>query len=527
MAEGEARFRALIEHSSEFIAVIDDETRFLYVNPAAQRVLGRVPSDIVGIAGLTLVHPDDLTEALRQLAECLRSPGVPVRIELRWRRDDRSWRTIVGTAVNLLDDPAVGGIVVNARDLTERLELEERLRHAEKMDAVGRLAGGVAHDFNNLLMVIGGNAEFVRARLLDAGLPDEEVAEIEDAVSRAAALTRQLLAFSRKQGRSPRVVDLTAQVAHLEGMLRRVIGEDIPLLTHFTEHPLPVYVDPADLEQVVVNLVLNARDAVAAARAAGVERGVIDVTTDAVALEPESARRHPGLAPGPYATLVVRDTGVGMDADTQSRAFEPFFTTKERGKGTGLGLATVYASVKQSGGTIELESSAGAGTTLRVFLPLADAPPAEPDARARTAAAAPRGSETILLVEDDATVRATVRRILERAGYAVLEAEHGLDALAICAAEPDRIALVLTDVVMPEMGAAALIARLRARRPGLPVLLMSGYSETALGVPQLDTPGIALIEKPFEPDALARRVRAVLDAAGPAPDATPDATPDA
>jgi two-component system, cell cycle sensor histidine kinase and response regulator CckA len=392
-AEGEARLRALIEHSSEFIAVVDADTRFLYVNPAAQKVLGRRSAELVGLEGLELVHPDDLPQALDQVAACLREPGKPMRVELRWRHDDGSWRTIVGTAVNLLDDPAVGGIVLNARDLTDRLELEERLRQAEKMDAVGRLAGGVAHDFNNLLMVMGGNAEFLRARLAEAGLPEDEVAEIEDAVGRAAALTRQLLAFSRKQARSPKLVDLTVQVAGLEGMLRRLIGEDVPLLTDFVAEPLPVRVDLGQLEQVVLNLVVNARDAVVAGRAAGIERGRIEIATYAVAVDEDRARRHPGMTPGRYAAIVVRDTGIGMDADTQARAFEPFFTTKPTGRGTGLGLATVYAVVTQSGGTMEVESSVGAGSVFRALLPIAEGEVPRPP-RAAAAARPPSRAAT-------------------------------------------------------------------------------------------------------------------------------------
>jgi two-component system, cell cycle sensor histidine kinase and response regulator CckA len=524
-AAGEARLRALIEHSSEFIAVVDGSTRFVYANPAAQRVLGRKSADIVGIDWLTLVHPDDRTAAMNQLAACLRAPGAPVRIELRWLHDDGSWRTVVGTAVDLLDDPSVGGIVLNARDITDRLELEERLRQAEKMDAVGRLAGGVAHDFNNLLMVMGGNAEFLRARLATASLSVDEVTEIEEAIARGAALTRQLLAFSRKQPRSPRLVDLTAQVSGLEGMLRRLIGEDVPLRTALAAAPLPIRVDVAQLEQVVLNLVLNARDAVVAAQSDGQPADAererargwhgIEIVTRAVTLDAERVRRHPGLAPGEYAALVVRDTGVGMDAGTQARAFEPFFTTKPSGRGTGFGLATVYANVTQSGGVVEMESSVGEGSTFRALFPLAVGEVAPAPTRRGSGTELPRGTETILVVEDDDTVRTTVRRMLERVGYRVLEARHGIEALETCAAHPERgaISLVLTDVVMPEMGAKALIARLRERHPGLPVLLMSGYSDAASEAPELAGLGIVQVQKPVEPEHLARCVREVLDAA--------------
>ncbi|HEX8116059.1 MAG TPA: ATP-binding protein, partial [Pyrinomonadaceae bacterium] len=483
------------------------ETRFLYVNPAAQHVLGRLPNDIVGIAGLTLVHPDDLAEALEQLAACLRAPGTPVRIELRWRHDDGSWRTVVGTAVNLLEDPAVGGIVINARDFTDRLELEERLRHAEKMDAVGRLAGGVAHDFNNLLMVMGGNAEFLRARLADAGLPEDEVTEIEEAIARAAALTRQLLAFSRKQPRSPQLVDLTAQVTGMEGMLRRLIGEDVELLYDLNASLGRVKADPGQLQQVLLNLVVNARDAMPGG-------GKITIQTVNTQLDNEYAGRHVAVVPGPYVMLAVSDNGCGMDEATREQIFEPFFTTKEQGKGTGLGLSTVYGIVKQSHGNIWVYSEVGQGTTFKIYLPRVE-DEAEPLRPAERVGSLAQGTETILLVEDDGMVRGIARTILRQAGYTVLEAGDGESAVRTCRQHEGTIHMVLTDVVMPGMSGRAVADQLRELRPDLGVLFMSGYTEEAIVNHGVLHEGVNFLEKPFTPDTLTRKVREVLAASRP------------
>jgi nitrogen-specific signal transduction histidine kinase/ActR/RegA family two-component response regulator len=390
-------------------------------------------------------------------------------------------------------------------DVTARHELEDRLRQAQKMEAVGRLAGGVAHDFNNLLQVIQGHARFALEALPEPGDLREDLEAVYAASERAARLTRQLLAFSRKQILQPRELDLNAVVRGVMPMLGRLIGEDIAVVTHLAPRLGAVTADPAQLEQVLVNLAVNARDAMPEGGTLGIETA--DVALDAAACE----RRDGPVAPGAYVRLAVRDTGAGMDEATRARAFEPFFTTKAPGKGTGLGLATVYGIVRQSGGCVTVSSAPGAGTTVVVELPRTSAP--EPARPAADAPAPGRGTGTVLLVEDDATVRQFVRRVLEWQGYAVLEAAHGPDALRVAAEHGGRIDLVLTDVVMPGMSGRALAEALTASRPGLRVLFMSGYTDDEILRRGLGTTGVALLEKPFTAEALRDAVRRELDAA--------------
>jgi DNA-binding response OmpR family regulator len=379
------------------------------------------------------------------------------------------------------------------------LQLEDDLRHAQKMEAVGQLAGGIAHDFNNLLTVIAGETELLSERLEPADPLRRDVAAIAGATERAAALTRQLLAFSRRQLLKPRVLDLNELVASVDAMLRRVIGEDVELVTRRSGAAVPVEADPSQLEQVVLNLAVNARDAMP-------DGGRLTIEVSQVELPPGH-----GLGPGSYALLKVSDTGTGMDAETLERVFEPFFTTKPEGAGTGLGLSTVYGIVTQSGGDVRVASTPGAGTTFEVYLPstaqLPATAPAEP-----APAFAPPATGTILLVEDDDAVRELALRALSDAGYAVLEAGDGGDALALCDAHDGPIDLLLTDVVMPEMSGRELAERRAPLRPETRVLYMSGYPADAIVRREVLDGGVELLEKPFTPMSLRRRVRAALDA---------------
>jgi nitrogen-specific signal transduction histidine kinase len=396
-----------------------------------------------------------------------------------------------------------------ARDITEREALEAQLRQAQKMEAVGQLAGGVAHDFNNLLTVIRLHSELLAEALAESDPRREDVAEIGRAADRAAALTRQLLAFSRRQVLQPRVLVLDEVVRNARQLLHRVIGADIRVESHGTTIGR-VRADPGQIEQVLVNLAVNARDAMPEGGRLLIETA--DVELDAMF----GPKRGAAISAGPYVMLAVSDTGLGMDAATQARIFEPFFTTKEVGKGTGLGLSTVYGIVKQSGGSIWVESEPGAGATFRIYLPRVDADLASREPAPEAVHAADdttRGSETILLVEDEDAVRTLAGRMLRRKGYRVLDARHGGEALEILGAYLGRVDLVLTDIVMPGMGGTELARRVREMRPNVPLLFMSGYSHGEIEQRGGFAPDEAFLQKPFTADELARQVREVLEAA--------------
>jgi PAS domain S-box-containing protein len=397
------------------------------------------------------------------------------------------------------------GVIVIVRDLTAVRALEAQLRHAQKMEAVGRLAGGVAHDFNNLLTVITGRSQLLLLKLPPESSLRRDVELVEETAHRASSLTRQLLAFSRKQMVQPRVVDLNEVVRGMETMLSRLIGEDIALATRLDPTAGCVRADPAQLEQMIVNLAVNARDAMPLG-------GRLTLETSYVRLDEGFARQHVGLRPGPHVRLVVRDTGVGMDGLIKAHLFEPFFTTKGPGKGTGLGLATVYGIVTQCGGAIRVESEPGQGAAFTIEFPRVDAP-ADLPGDAGAAGAAPHGSETVLLVEDEPEVRGLARDILHQQGYTVLEAAEGDEALRIGREHGGPIHLLVTDVVMPQMGGRELADRLRARRPEIKVLYVSGYTDDATLHQGVSQTGMAFLPKPFTAAALAHKVRQVLDAA--------------
>ena len=508
----ERHFRSLIEMGQDIIVVLEGDGDVRFTSPSVERVLGYARDELAGTYLFELVHPDDVPAVLEVFDRAIRLPAQPQWSEFRVRHRGGSWRTLENIATSLLHDAAVAGIVINSRDVTERNEAEaalrrsqEQLLQAQKMDAVGRLAGGVAHDFNNLLTAIRGNAELLLLDLPTGAPGREEVEEIRRASDRAAALTRQLLAFSRRQVLLPRVLDLNAVVGDMEKMLRRLIGEDVELVTRLEPALGRVRADPGQVEQVVMNLAVNARDAMPSG-------GTLVVETANSRLDEELKRTYPYVIPGEYVMLSVTDNGLGMDRETRERAFEPFFTTKAAGRGTGLGLSTVYGIVKQSGGFIWIDSELGSGTAVRIYLPPVAA--ADPAATPEEGELAPaRGAETILLAEDEETVRRLASRVLQRAGYTVLEAADGEDALRVAGAYAGRIELLITDVVMPRMGGRDLAARLLAQRPELKVLYVSGYTDEAVARHGVLDPGTVFIEKPFTPEVLTECVRRVIDEA--------------
>jgi signal transduction histidine kinase len=434
---------------------------------------------------------------------------------LRQRRLENHQHTLRGPAGSTLQVienaagrfDAQGGLVEihgYVVDDTQRMRAEEALRQAQKIEAVGQLAGGVAHDFNNLMSVVAGYAQLLKRDLPPDHRGHARLEQIHKAVDRAASLTHQLLAFSRKQVLEPKVLDLSAVVVNVEGMLRRLIGEHIQLVMLFDREVALARVDPGQMEQVIVNLAVNARDAMPGG-------GCLTLETAHAELDASFARTHPGASAGPHVLLAVSDTGHGMDAATLSRIFEPFFTTKEQGKGTGLGLSTVYGIVKQSGGYIDVASEPGRGTTFEIYLPRVQVEQERPGPRHHESAPAPGGSETILLLEDEHSLRDVIREFLEGAGYTVIDCARPEQALS-AAESPDRgIDLMLTDVVMPHMSGPEVATRVQARRPDLKVIYMSGYTDAAISHHGVLDPGTEFIAKPFTEEAIRRKVREVLD----------------
>jgi len=513
LAASEQRYRTLIEGAGEGILVADADTHvFRYANPAICRMLGYSAEELLELRVTDLIPEGSLTpETLEALA----------RAEPAWGRsmpmlckDGRVIHADVGTASTELDGrPCLVGYFT---DLTEKTQLEAtkdklearkgqleaQLRQAQRMESVGRLAGGVAHDFNNLLSVINGYAESILADLSEHDPMRDDVLEIKGAADRATSLTRQLLAFSRKQHLEPEVLDLNDVVSGIDSMLRRLLGDAIAVVTRLAEGLGSVEADRGQVEQVIMNLAVNARDAMPGG-------GQLRIRTENADIGPDEVQEQVELAEGPHVMLSVSDSGAGMDRTTLERAFEPFYTTKAKGKGTGLGLSTVYGIVKQSGGHIWVSSQPGRGTTFKICLP-------RTDATATAQAQAPRddveaGHETVLLVEDDDAVRKLTDRLLRRAGYDVLAAANGGEALLTCERHEGEIHLLLSDVVMPRMSGPELAERLSRLRPQLKALFMSGNVGDAVESHGAPSSGARLLAKPVTAEELLRKVREVLD----------------
>jgi PAS domain S-box-containing protein len=511
LEESEKRYRFLAETVTDVIWAMDLDLRFTYVSPSIKMLTGHTEEEFLPLTLEQFLTPASVELARKTIMETWAleesdPQEVPrsATLELEFRRRDGStvWAEVKGSF--LRDGQGrLMGITGVTRDLTERRRIEEQLRQSQKMEMVGRLAGGVAHDFNNLLTAILGYSELLLTLLDEESPLRREVTEIKKAGDRGALLTRQLLAFSRRQVMQPRLLDLNSVVDTMGNMLKRVIGEDIELLLRPGPELGGVMADPGQMEQVILNLAVNARDAMP-------QGGQLLVETATVNLDETYVKLHPPVQPGPYVLLAVSDTGYGMDEDTRSHLFEPFFTTKEVGKGTGLGLSTVYGIVKQSGGYIWVYSEVGQGTTFKIYLPRVPmaqetAPPAPlPEASFE-------GRETILLVEDEEVVRQIVQKILEKSGYEVLAAGDGSEALTICDRYPGPIHLLLTDLAMPGLSGLELANLLAGERPEVKVIFMSGYSENLiLNQAGWDQP-IVFLQKPFEARMLTHKIRELLD----------------
>jgi PAS domain S-box-containing protein len=466
-------------------------------------VLGYLPEELLGRNAFEFIHPEDLPQVRSALQRAVFDPSATVSVEYRFRHRDGRWRLLQSTGRALPADGDECLMVLNSRDITEQKCLEAQLRQAQKMEAVGQLAGGVAHDFNNLLSVIFGHRELLEMSLPPDEQSRESVAEIGRAAERGAVLTRQLLAFSRQQVLDPQVLELNTVVVAAEKMLRRIIGEDIAVTTSLQSDLSPVRADPGQLDQVLLNLAINARDAMP-------RGGRLSFKTCSIDLSPAHLETHPAIRPGLYVLLAVTDTGCGMDPEVQAHIFEPFFTTKALGHGTGLGLSVVQGIVEQSGGHMEVNSLPGLGTTFKLYLPAAGEPlttASQPPTTKRL-----KGSgERILLVEDEESVRDVTSRLLERLGYRVLEASSGEEALRLAEASREKIELLITDLVMPGINGRQLADTLRIRDPRLKVLFQSGYTADAVVHHGIVDAERTFLQKPFKLEALDKKVREILD----------------
>jgi two-component system cell cycle sensor histidine kinase/response regulator CckA len=502
LAQQKEILQTIFDHVPAMICFLDAAGKFQWVNRTWRERLGWSLEEMAERDMMAEFYPD--TRQREQMLELVRvadSQWSDCQTRVRSGETvDTAW-----AYVRLSDGTTIGiGQDVGARKEAERtLRMSEaQLRQSQKMEAIGRLAGGVAHDFNNLLTSILGHTELMLGDLPPEHPLREDLGEVRHAAERAADLTSQLLAFSRKQVIEPRILDLNVAIGRIAGMLRRLIGEHIELATVLESTLGRVMADPGQIEQVIVNLVVNARDAMP-------DGGRLRIETANVVLDAAFAREHAGAVPGPYVVLAVSDEGIGMDPEIQAHIFEPFFTTKDKAKGTGLGLATVYGIVKQSGGYVSVDSAPGRGTSMRVYLPLTVAMPLP-----ATTALEERnteGDETILLVEDEDSVRGLTRRILAYAGYTVLVARDADEALRVSAQHDEPVDLLLTDVIMSGLSGPRLAETLLGLRPSIGVLYMSGYNEDTILRQGVLRQGVAYLQKPFTPAALTSRVREVLD----------------
>jgi two-component system cell cycle sensor histidine kinase/response regulator CckA len=505
MAAREELFRLISENAGDMIAVVDVEGNRLYNSPAYERFLGYTAEELLHTSPYDQIHPEDQPKVLEAAKEA-KETGMCRRVEYRIRHKNGQWRILESTASAIRNSRGeVEKLVIVNREITERKQLEQQLFLSQKLEAIGRLSGGIAHDFNNLLGVIIGYCQVLQQLVGKDDQFRESVDEILKAGERAASLTRQLLAFSRKQVLEPKVLDLNVVVSDVDKMLRRLIGENIELNIALAGDLGCVKADRSQIEQVILNLAVNSRDAMP-------NGGKLMIQTSNATLGPEECERYRYVVPGNYILLEVRDTGCGMTEETQSHIFEPFFTTKESGKGTGLGLATVYGVIKQSGGFIWVDSSPGKGASFKIYLPRVAEAPQTASPKADSPSAPILASQTILLVEDEHSLRKLTQKILQDVGYKVLEAKDASQALEVASGVKADIHLLLTDIIMPGLSGRALAEKLSPLRPEMKVLYMSGYTDGEIAPQGVLDPKTTILRKPFKWEDLTRTVKQVLAA---------------
>lgn len=494
-----ARLRTAIDAINDGFQIISFEWRYLYVN-AAVLAHGRLTrEELLGRTMMECYPGIEHSDMFHTLERCMATRSrETMDNEFVYADGERNW-------FEVRVEPCAEGLSILSVDVTERKTLEAQLRQAMKMEAVGRLAGGVAHDFNNLLSVILSYSSMVLSENGHSEMMRADIGEIQKAGERGADLTKQLLAFSRQQVLELRTVNLNQVVGELEPMIRRILGEDVHMKVILRSDLGDIKADPGHLDQVIMNLVVNARDAMP-------QGGDLTIETSNEELDASYTRQHVGARPGAHVMVAISDTGTGIDRATQERIFEPFFTTKEKGKGTGLGLSTVYGIVKQAGGNIWVYSEPGQGTTFKIYFPRGTGDVKSPTVHIATVSSS-GGSETILLVEDDAQVRALARTILHKHGYRVLEADGGAAAMRMCVTHAGAIDLMLTDVVMPEMSGRQVAEAARLMRPEMRILYMSGYTDDAIVQHRVLEAGVYLLQKPITPDSLLHKIRQVIDSA--------------
>ena len=513
LRENEEMLRFLVKNTSDSLVIISADGRQSYVSPGAEKLSGFPISELKGRTIDTLIHPDDIEAIMAAEKEAVEHPEKTFTVQYRHIHKDKKWVFVEAVAQSFLDDPAINGIIASVRDISERKQAEEetkklheQLAQAQKIESVGRLAGGVAHDFNNMLGVILGYSEMALEQIKDDHSLRSALLGIQEAAQRSADLTSQLLAFARKQTVSPKVLDLNITVESMLNMLKRLIGEDIRLTWLPGKNLGSIRMDPSQLDQILANLCVNARDAID-------DTGEVTIETDNEFVDKTYCATHPESISGEYVLLAISDDGCGMDRETLSHLFEPFFTTKKTGDGTGLGLATSYGIVKQNNGFIDVYSESGHGTTIKIYLPRYAAKMRSSSDTSVAEQSVP-GHETILLVEDEPMILEVTTLMLRRAGYHILSAATPGEAIRLAHENAGKIDLLMTDVIMPEMNGRDLAKKLSAFCSNLKMLFMSGYTANVIAHHGVLDEGVNFIQKPFIKQSVVTKIREVLDQKG-------------